>query len=252
MTPTFFVTFLAATTLTEAFVPLPTFTHARARIRLAMSAEEDAAIAQLQAEYSSLQASLLNDLQEHKMDEAKDISQEMFEKAVDINALKKYQQQEKLSEANEHLQHALGDLEQAQALQDQARGDAAWSEDEASMVESLDAGYEDLERLRDLSVSHAAHQLEEDCRDQVVEATFQELKAESEVEDATELLRMLEENEAHLKAIIQQMREEKNHELKQQWETHHLPKHQEFVDSVRKVMKAKLIDHDPTKGNVAF
>lgn len=218
-----------------------------------MSASNEDAIASLQAEYKALQTLLLRDLEENKMDEAKDVSQEMFEKAAAMNALKKYDQEEKLAEASEHLQHAIGDLEQAQALQEEAHGDAEWSKDEAAMVESLEAGYEDLERLRDLSVTHAAHHLEEDARDLVLEATFQELKAEAEQEDAAELLRKLEQNEAVLKATIQQLREEKNAALKEKWETHHLPKHQDFVKTAYKILKrTKIIDHDPTKGNVAF
>lgn len=242
--------FLAAT-LSEAFAPLPTFSHV-STTRLALSANEEA-ISRLQEEYRSLQALLLNDLEQHKMEEAKDVSQEMFEKAAETNAFQKYEQEEKLSEANEHLQQAMGDLERAQALQEEAHGDAAWAEDEAAMVESLDAGYEDLERLRDLSVNHAAHQLEEDARDLVVQATFEELKAEVEQEDAAELLRKLEQNKKILKATIQQLRDEKSQHLKDKWETHEMPKHEEFIKAVRKVLKnVNLIDHDPTKGNVAF
>ncbi len=104
----------------------------------------------------------------------------------------------------------------------------------------------------DLSVHHAAHQLEEDARDLVMEATFQELKAEMELEDATELLDILKRNERALKATIEEMRKEKNAELREKFETHEMPKHQDFVKGVRKILKKNLIDHDPTKGNVAF
>jgi len=235
--------------LSEAFTPLPRLLHSPTRL---LSAYDDQAIARLQEEYRQLQDVLLQDLEEHKMAEAKDISQEMFEKAAEMTSYQKHQQEEKLEEANEHLQHALSDLEHAQALQEQAHGDAEWSEDEAAMVESLEAGYEDLERLRDLSVHHAAHHLEEDARNQVVEATFQELKAEAEQEDAAELLRMLQENEQILKATIQQLKEEKNHKAREKWEAHEMMKHVDFVKSVRRILKTKLIDHDPTKGNVAF
>ena len=186
------------------------------------------------------------------MDEAKDVSQEMFEKAADITALEKYKQEEKLADANEHIAHAMGDMQRAQALQEQAHADAKWAEDEAAMVENIDAGYEDLERLRDLSVSHAAHQLEEDARDLLVEATFQELKAEEEQHDAMELLSMLEQNEQLLKATIKELRGEKNEEAREKWEAHEMLQHVDFIKAAKKILKTKLIDHDPTKGNVAF
>jgi CO dehydrogenase/acetyl-CoA synthase beta subunit len=96
------------------------------------------------------------------------------------------------------------------------------------------------------------HQLEEDARDMVMEATFQELKAELDIEDATELLSILKQNELALKATIQEMRKEKGAAFKEQFETHEMPKHQDFVKSVRKILQTKQIDHDPTKGNIAF
>jgi len=248
---TYVLLILSSIALSEAFTPLPALSRTHASTRLAMSGANDEAIARLQEEYRQLQSVLLQDLEEHKMKEARDISEEMFEKAADMTSLKKYEQQEKLDEATNHLERAKGDLEQAQALQEEAHGDAEWAEDEAAMVESLDAGYEDMERLRDLSVTHAAQQLEEDARDMVVEATFQELKAEAEQEDAAVLLQKLEQNERLLKVAIQELREEKSqveaHEL-----SHELIKHVDFVKSVRKILKTKLIDHDPTKGNVAF
>ena len=236
----------------EAFVlPLkvPSFRSAVARLD---SVSNEEAIAQLHDEYRQLQDLLLQDLDQHKMGDAEAVSEIMFEKAAEMTAFEKYQQEEKLDQAHEKLDHALGDLEQAQALYEEARGDSEWAEDEAAMVESLDAGYEDMERLRDLSVHHAAHHLEEDARDRVMEATFQELKAELDIEDATELLSILKQNELALKATIQEMRKEKGEALREKFETHEMPKHQDFVKSVRKILQTKLIDHDPTKGNVAF
>lgn len=233
----------------EAFAPLPTLSRTCVRL---CSASNEEAIASLQGEYRRLQNLLLKDLGEHKMREAKDVTELMFEKAAELTAFQKYQQEEKFSKANENLQHAIGDLEKAQAMYEEARGDAEWAEDEAAMVESLDAGYEDMERLRDLSVHHAAHQLEEDARDLVMEATFQELKAEIDIEDSAELLDILKRNELALKKTIEEMRKEKNAELREKFETHEMPKHQDFVKAVKKILKKNLIDHDPTKGNVAF
>lgn len=236
-------------TLSEAFVPLQV---PLVRCTSLNSISNEEAIEKLHDEYRKLQDLLLQDLEQHKMKEAKEISEIMFEKAAEMTAFEKYQQEEKLERANENLDHALGDLEQAQALYEEARSDSQWAEDEAAMVESLDAGYEDMERLRDLSVHHAAHQLEEDARDMVMEATFQELKAELDIEDATELLSILKQNELALKATIQEMRKEKGAALKEHFETHEMPKHQDFVKSVRKILQTKHIDHDPTKGNIAF
>lgn len=234
----------------EAFV-LPLKVPLFRCTRLDSVSNEDA-IEKLRDEYRQLQDLLLQDLDQHKMGDAEALSEIMFEKAADMNAFEKYQQEEKLEQAHEKLDHALGDLEQAQALYEEARGDSEWAEDEAAMVESLDAGYEDMERLRDLSVHHAAHHLEEDARDRVMEATFQELKAELDIEDATELLSILKQNELALKATIQEMRKEKGEGLREKFKTHEMPKHQDFVKSVRKILQTKLIDHDPAKGNVAF
>lgn len=235
--------------VSEAFSPLPVRSRTSTRLCSVSNSDE---IAHLQGEYRQLQDILLQDLAQHKLGEAKDVSEEMFEKAAELTAFQKYQQEEKIEQAEDNLLHALGDLDQAQALYEEARGDSEWAEDEAAMVESLDADYEDLERLRDLSVHHAAQQLVGDLRDQVMESTFQELKAEMELEDATELLDILKRNERALKATIEEMRKEKNAELREKFETHEMPKHQDFVKGVRKILKKNLIDHDPTKGNVAF
>ena len=233
-TITLLIILLAATS--EAFSPLSTFSHNPTRL---LSSINDEAIARLQKEYRELQDVLLQDLEQHQMAEAKEVSEEMFEKAAELTAFQKYQQEEKLEEANEHLQKAIGDLEQAQALQEQAHADAEWSQDEANMVESLEAGYEDLERLRDLSVHHAAQHLEEDARELVMEATFQELEAQAEQEDAVNLLRKLEHNERLLKDTIKQLKEEKNQQLREQKEAHEMLKHVDFVKSVRKIIQVQ-------------
>jgi hypothetical protein len=191
----------------------------------------EAWIARLQNEYRTLQDVLFQTLEAQKYDKAEDVSEEIFEKAVELNAYQRYQQEEKLVQAG--------------------------AEDEAAMIESFGHEYEDHERARDLAVAHATHNLEQDLNVNLVQAQFQELKAEVEYRRASDLLRDLQENEKLLKEALEDLRNEKNQHRMEYWKEKEIPKrlnaHEAFLWTARKLLKSgRLIDHDPTKGNVAF
>jgi len=233
-----------------AFTPnMPvTKTMTTSRLSLTTDALNDEVIDRLKREYRELQDKLFQDLEEHKMEAAAEDEREIFEKAVDLASVQRQKEEEKLSEAEHHWIQALGDLDEAEKLKAQARSDAAMAEEEAAMIESIDAGYEDEERRRDLSVAHAAHKLEDDANDLLIEAQLNQLKAKVEYEDAYELLRDLKENEKLLHETLSDLKKEKDEAARKKWTETELPKHKAFLSSARKTVKSgKLIDHDPTK-----
>jgi hypothetical protein len=187
-------------------------------------------------EYRALQETLLRDLAMHKKVEAEQVAQVILEKAVDVAAVQRYQQMEIVDEAQEELMHATDDRMRAHALHEQAHAEAMSAEHEASLIESLDAGYEDMERLRDLSVAHAAHNLENDTEDLEITSAFKEVEASSRKEAAEELLKQLEENEAQLKDSLKQMRDFPNTKAIEEWKNAEAPKHKMFLDKVKELM----------------
>ena len=81
-----------------------------------------------------------------------------------------------------------------------------------------------------------------------LEAQFEELEAELEEEESVMLLKELEQREMDLKATLKELKELRNEKAIAEWARAELPKHEHYLKTVR----TKLIDHDPTKGNVAF
>jgi hypothetical protein len=225
-----------------AFTPLPAASHPRTTRSLVTisSAIHDEAIARLQNEYRELQKQLTQDLLEKGEIDGTAFTETMLEKAANMAAFQRYKQEEAVGVAQKKLDQAKGDLSRAQAANSQAHYDAVAAAEQAALVESIDDAYADLERLRDLSVVHAAHHLEEDSQDQLVEALFQELEAEVEEDTAFELLKQLEEHEKQLKETLEELKVFRNEKA--------MEKHESFP----KRIKTKPIDHDPTKGDVAF
>ena len=228
---------------------------------ISMNIENEEAIQALRNEYRLLQNSLFEILEEEQPPRKKkslqkvgDITETLYELAEEMNALQRYQQLEKLLEAEKTYKYALGDLEKAEGIKAQYRMTGGMAEEEAAMVE---AGlYDDTERRRDLSVYHAAKNIQDDADHLIVEAELHEFKAELEYEHAIKVFRELEANERLLKETLQELRKEHHQETAM---THFLekskPKHEKFLKKARKVVKkygGKLIDHDPFKGNVAF
>ena len=241
---TLFLLFLSVA-LTEAFVLLPFNKSSVASVTVLRSTNYDGVLARLQNEYKELQQTLLDDLAVNRKVEADQVAETILEKAVDVAAVQRYEQMEIIDEASKELMHASDDKVRAHALHEQAHVEAMSAEREAAFVESIDAGYEDLERLRDLSVAHAAHHLENNAKDLEIESAFKELEASSKMEAAAELLKQLEENEAQLKDSLKQMRDRRNTKAMEEWKKTEAPKHDMFLDKVKELRnRLAKVKHD--------
>jgi hypothetical protein len=204
---------LLLTAKAEAFVPKPAFCRKTVPLNESVNDENIARIAHDFEE-------IVNEfgVKEQYTDEERiRLTEVMLEKASEMAAFQKYKQNEILSEAADELAHGRGDAERAGGEQIRVRKDAAASEREAALLESIDADYEDRERLRDLSVAHAATHLEEDLKDLSVEAQFHELKAEVRKEEAEELLHQLEQQERDLKATMEELQNYKKEKNVEKW-----------------------------------
>jgi hypothetical protein len=230
-----FLTFFSVA-LTEAFVLLPFNKSGVASVTALGSTSYDSVLVRLQYEYEDLQETLLRDLAMNKMVEADKVAQTILEKAVDVAAVQRYKQMEIIDEAQKELIHASDDRMRAHALRELAHAEAMSAEREADLIESIDAAYEEMERLRDLSVAHAAHHLENDAKDLEIESAFKELEASSKMEAGAELLKQLKENEAQLKDSLKQLRDFRNTKAMEEWKKTEAPKHDMFLDKVKGLM----------------
>eukprot|EP00545_Synedropsis_sp_CCMP1620_P006131 CAMPEP_0119011326 /NCGR_PEP_ID=MMETSP1176-20130426/5600_1 /TAXON_ID=265551 /ORGANISM="Synedropsis recta cf, Strain CCMP1620" /LENGTH=248 /DNA_ID=CAMNT_0006964129 /DNA_START=153 /DNA_END=899 /DNA_ORIENTATION=+ len=228
-----FVSVATTTVLTEAFTPptsgmlLGTAFSPRTSTSLRTTSTNDDMISRLQDEYRELQEKLHVGLFDHN------IAEVMLEKATRMTAFQKDREEQKIDKAGKDMEHAMGDMERAHEIKVQAHNDAIGAEDQAAMIESIDAGYEDFERLRDRSVANAARNQEEDAFNMEIEAQFQILEAESEKETAINLLQQLKQREKDLKVALKEVRDFKNKDAIREWEKEHLPKHEAFIKSAR-------------------
>jgi Mg2+/Co2+ transporter CorB len=93
-----------------------------------------------------------------------------------------------------------------------AHGDVERAKEEKRRV------HQDREHVRDLSVVHAAHHLEDDLQDLSVDAQFDELEAEiKQEEEAEELLHQLKQQERDLKAIMKEIKNYKKEKNVEKW-----------------------------------
>jgi myosin heavy subunit len=229
-----------------AFTPLPAACHPRTTGRSLVtisSAIHDEAIARLQNEYHELQKHLRQDLMEKGDIDGTAFAESMLEKAADLAAFQRYKQEEAVGVAQKKTEQAKEDISRAQAANRQAHYDAAAAAEQAALVESIDDEYEDLERRRDLSVVHAAHHLEEDSEDQIVEALFQELDAEVAEDAAFELLKQLEEHEKQLKETLKELKLFRKGKAMEEWASD-LAKHESFLKRVKTKTMMVLTYHD--------
>ena len=67
---------------------------------------------------------------------------------------------------------------------------------------------------------------------------------------AEDLLNMLYRKEKKLKETLKQIRLMESEQAMKEWAKQELPHHEDVISAAKK--HHKLIDHDPTKGNVAF
>lgn len=209
----------------------------RASSALASSDVNDNEITRIQNEYKELREKVLHsqvDSEDTPAMQADEIATMMLEKAAELASLQKFKQAEIIDEAEAEYRHAHGDVETARNLHRSASQDAVAAEIQASMVESIGADYEDRERLRDLSVVHAAHQVEHDAHELEVESQFRELEAEAKRDTAAELLQQFEQYERELKATRKELEAFKRDKAVKTWTEEQKKRQQAFLRSAKK------------------
>jgi hypothetical protein len=182
------------------------------RLLSSSSGSNEETLDRLQREFGDMQKTLLDGLahpDENDKAVSAELAQDMLEKAMNVAAVQRYQQAELLAQAQEQLAHARMDKERAHTILEQAQQDAQGASLEASLVEHVDEVYEDRERMRDMSVAHAARKMIQDAKDLEVESAFQEMETEVKMEDAEKMMHEFEQNEVELKETLQQLRQMK-------------------------------------------
>jgi hypothetical protein len=170
----------------------------------------DVELDRLQGEFKHLQDELIEELVDpsNKVD-VEGVAERMLDVAADAVAFQRYKKLGELGAAQRELEHAVGDQIQAGALKREAHEAALSAEGEVRMLETVDSAYEDGERIRDLSVAHAARHLEDDALELEVESRFQQLEATSKMEDAEKAIEELRGYEARLRESAKQVRQHK-------------------------------------------
>ena len=149
---------------------------------------------------------------------AADLAEKMLSKALDTARATRDVEMEQASKAHQVFDEAMQEELEAEATLHQFQEDEIGSAQQAGMVEGLDATYEDTERLRDLSVAHAAHDERMDWMNKVTNAEQVAAKAKLEFTSAERKLNQLEQNEAELKAALKELHDTKNELMMKQWE----------------------------------
>jgi hypothetical protein len=205
---------------------------------LASSSDYD--VARIQNEFKELRDQLMQSLTASKGTpamEVDEIATVILEKSAELAAFQKYKQAEMVEDAEAEYRHAHGDVEMARTLHDNAAQDAAAAEMHASMVESIDADYEDRERLRNLAVAHAAHQVEHDAHELQVESQFKELEAESKRDEAARLLQQFEQYERELKVTRKELEAFKRDKAMKAWSKEQQERQQALIRSAKKQLQ---------------
>lgn len=205
---------LSLLTTGSSFVVVP---HHATVTSLKASSVNDEMLTRLKSEYKELQQRLLSDLANHNKVDAEEVGEEMIKKASDVAALLRYKQQEIIDAAEKAIEVADAKRVYAHSLREALHREAMGAEREAKIIDSIDDAYEDLERVRDLAVSHADHHLEEDMKDLEIVSTLEEAEAFSKQAEATRLLQQLEQNEAELKTMLNELKSLKKDMLMKAW-----------------------------------
>ena len=149
---------------------------------------------------------------------AADLAENMLQKALDTARAKRDVELEHVTEAQKTYDEAMKEEMAGEAALHQMEDDIVGSIQQAGMVEGLDETYEDMERLRDLSVVHAAHDQGMDWMAKVHEAERVAQKARMDFTSAEYKVEELKQNEAELKAALKELHIAKNTLLMNQWE----------------------------------
>ncbi|KAG7337368.1 hypothetical protein IV203_000017 [Nitzschia inconspicua] len=219
----------------SSFRPVPAVRYSSRVVIARMSLANENAILKIQKEYGQLREKLRQGLLHEG--EGVDVdpiafTQELLEKATDMVALQRYQQEEIIMKAAKELRHARSDHVLADAVQQQAHEEYEMAQEALQQLESFEdsvSGYEDRERLRDMSVAHAASHVEHDARELSLESQFQELEASEKQDRAVEFLHRLEEIEEELHDTLIAVMKFKNEHAMEEWAKNEAPKHEEFL-----------------------
>ena len=235
-------TLLAALAVSEAFIlQFPALGCRTRSVALHSSgSSEKESISQLIKEYRKLQDQLRADLQEGRQFEASYDAEAMLDKEMEITARQIEKQEATAMAAQEHMNQAIKDVARANELKDQALEEAKWAIDETTFLESLDSKHAELESLL---LAHAAHDMKE-TDDLLTKAEKEKQDALRQEVQAKDLLWYLVQKEENLKEL------QAPHNKKElaKWAEDELGRHESMV----KVLKKKLKDHDPTTGQVSF
>jgi hypothetical protein len=141
----------------------------------------------------------------------------MLHKALDTARAQRDVEFEHSSSARQTFATALGEEMESEAAFIQANADIKGATNQVNMVEGLDAAYEDTERLRDLSVVHAAHDEEQDWMVKVKNAESIASQAKLEFQNAERKLQELEQQEVELKQALKELHVAKNALMMKKW-----------------------------------
>eukprot|EP00978_Attheya_sp_CCMP212_P014316 scaffold36394_cov54-Attheya_sp.AAC.2 len=207
----------------EAFSAAPAFVRSPRTRSFALKTAADDQVNDIKKEFSDLQHKLFNELEakkvssQHGVVEAEEIAEEMIEKAIKITGAMRDVNTEHMASAEKELKHALENEELSEEMMAQAHKDSEAAMKQTLMLETMEDGYESMERLRDMSVAHAAHHVEEDAKSLYTAAKHEEEHAKSILDDASDTLAALEKNEADLKTALQGLRSLKREKDSAEW-----------------------------------
>jgi hypothetical protein len=148
---------------------------------------------------------------------AANIAEILLTKALATTRAKRDVENEHIDASHKLYDQAMADELKCEAILHIVEEEAAAAENMVSMLETTDDDYEDLERLRDLSVAHAAHHQQEDYRAACLNAHQVALKAKEEMMNAQDSLHKLEQSESDLKAALLELHKAKNDLQMQNW-----------------------------------
>jgi hypothetical protein len=148
---------------------------------------------------------------------AGNVTQAMLEKAINTVAAKRSVEFERELNSSIKIKDAL---DEAIVAEDEiliAHGVAKGAEDQATMLETYDATYEDTERLRDLSVAHAAHRIEKDVGEILKTANAAGANAMNDFLDCERSIQDLESKERLLKVALEEFLNVKRERAMARW-----------------------------------
>eukprot|EP00567_Pseudictyota_dubia_P015111 CAMPEP_0197434948 /NCGR_PEP_ID=MMETSP1175-20131217/2597_1 /TAXON_ID=1003142 /ORGANISM="Triceratium dubium, Strain CCMP147" /LENGTH=273 /DNA_ID=CAMNT_0042963833 /DNA_START=242 /DNA_END=1063 /DNA_ORIENTATION=+ len=130
----------------------------------------------------------------------------MVENAVDFVAEKEFAAEKALAAAHAATLDALEERNEYVFMKYNAKADAKAAEDRALASESYDTYADDLERRRDMAVSHAAHRLQDDATHLLYQnkgVLRNDVKKEKEI---LEELNQLRKNHVELDIVLKELR----------------------------------------------